>query len=292
MHRKTDPILVLDSGLGGLTVVRALMDRLPDEKIIYFGDSARLPYGSKTQATVTSFVRQIIHWGLTFQPKCIVIACNTASALAFTELRQEFSPTLMTGVIEPGAKAAAVAAGEIDGAGIGIIATEATIRSQAYQMGIKKRRHRVRLIYRATPLLVSLIEEGRQHDDPLVRLALQQYLDPMLQHDLNVLVLGCTHYPLLKPVIQDVVGSRVKVIDAADRCAEDVASKLRGRHLLAPEQDVDLQDHLRVFVSDDPERFARLAPRFLGFTIPQPTLVRPETLHESVERNEMVRLPA
>lgn len=290
MRYRDDPILVIDSGLGGLTVVRALLSRMPGEQIVYFGDTARLPYGSKTKPTISHYVEQIIRWGIDCRPKHVVIACNTASALALASARATFAPLPISGVIEPGAKAAAAASTKPEPL-IGVIATEATVRCGAYGKAIHKRRHRARLISTAAPLLVPMIEEGRRNDDPLVDLALRQYLKSMTDRDLDVLVLGCTHYPLLKRAIRRVVGDEVAVIDSADQCAEDVATRLAQANMSASKEALDDRSRLRAFVTDDAERFAKLAPRFLGFNVDLPTLVAPETLYQQ-EIKPAVRLPA
>jgi glutamate racemase len=279
----SSPIVVLDSGLGGLTVVRALRAALPAEDILYFGDTARLPYGSKTASTVTSFVRQIIEHLRSYDPKHVVIACNTATALALAAVRPMFPDLPISGVIQPGAKAAVMAAGSKAVPVIGVIATEATVRSRAYERAICHRRHHARLLLRPTPLLVPLIEEGRREDDPLVRLALQQYLMPLIKNGLDVLVLGCTHYPILRSAICQVVGGGVPVIDSAEQCAQDVARRLRATGLARRQPDSDSveQGTLQTFVTDDPARFKKLASRFLGVPIELPTWVSPDELYES-----------
>jgi glutamate racemase len=283
----SSPIIVLDSGLGGLTVARAIRRALPREDVLYFGDTARLPYGSKTADTVCTFVRQIVAYLRAYDPKHVVLACNTATALALPALRACFPEMSISGVVEPGAKAAVIAAGAKPVPYIGVIATEATIRSRAYERAIHRRRHHAKLLLQAAPLLVPIIEEGRGPDDPLVRLALRQYLTPMVaRHKPDVLVLGCTHYPILKPAILRIVGPGVRVIDSAEQCADDVARRLRTAGLLKPEVaanatwgDVVGPGVLRCFVTDDPQRFARLAPRFLGFEIPEPAWVSPDELY-------------
>lgn len=272
------PIVVLDSGLGGLTVVRALRNVLRHEDIVYFGDTARLPYGSKTADTVATFVKQIIGYLKSVQPKHVVIACNTATALALPEVRRAFPELSISGVIEPGAKAAAVAAGPKHAPIIGVIATEATIRSKEYERAIHRRRAYAQLMVRATPLLVPIIEEGRSLDDPIVKLALKQYLRSMMEHKIDVLVLGCTHYPIIKDAIQATVGAQVRVIDSAEECAEDVARRLISIGTLRPGLD-ERVGSLRCFVTDDPTRFARLGSGFLGVTIDEPTLVSPDDLY-------------
>jgi glutamate racemase len=318
----TSPIVVLDSGLGGLTVVRALRAALPREDIVYFGDTARLPYGSKTAATVGSFVRQIIAYLRPLGPKHVVIACNTATALALPAAQAAFPDLSISGVIEPGARAAAAAAGPKQAPVIGILATEATVRSKAYERAILRRRSRARLLLRPAPLLVPIIEEGRREADPLVALALKQYLAPLKEFRPDVLVLGCTHYPVFKNLIGQVVGPPVRVIDSAEQCAHDVARRLQARGRLqrgdrAGRQSGDaaalaavLPDEnpadsspaphtagttgtgatvksgggrrgiLRCIVTDDPGRFQRLAPRFLGELVGPPDWVAPDVLYD------------
>src|SRR3954470_3814781 len=209
------PIVVLDSGLGGLTVARALREVLPLEDLVYFGDTARLPYGSKSPETVALFVKQIIGYLLPLNPKHVVIACNTATALALPAVRQAFPGVSISGVIEPGSRAAVVAAGSRRVPVIGVLATEATVRSRAYSHAIHRKRHHARVIQQAAPVLVPLIEEGRHLDDPLVKLALKQYLQPMVDHRMSVLVLGCTHYPVLRPLMERMLGTSIPVIDSA-----------------------------------------------------------------------------
>jgi glutamate racemase len=270
------PIILLDSGLGGLTVARALRAVLPHEHLIYFGDTARLPYGSKSAQTVTTCVRQIIRYLLPREPKHVVLACNTATALAMPALREEFPGLAITGVIDPGARAAVAAAGTKAHPVIGVIATEATIRSKAYERAIHRRRHHARMLLQPAPLLVPIVEEGRTEEDPLVVLAVEQYLQPMMQRGLDVLVLGCTHYPILKRLIQRVVGGGVPVIDSAERCAEDVARRLTASGLIRGDSG---GGELECCVSDNTPRFKRLAAQFLGMRIEPPTLVTPEELY-------------
>jgi glutamate racemase len=279
----SSPIIVLDSGLGGLTVARAIGRTLPREDVIYFADTARLPYGSRTPEAVATYVKQIVAWLRPFDPKHVVLACNTATALAMTPLRACFPELSISGVIEPGAKAAVVAAGAKPVPTIAVIATEATVRSRAYERAIHRRRHHCRLLLKAAPLLVPIIEEGRRGDDPLVRLALKQYLQPLARHKPDVLVLGCTHYPVFKDVIGKMLGPSVRVIDSAEQCADDVARRLRGSGMLRPEPraapaGVSSEGELRCFVTDDPPRFVKLALRSLGMTIPEPSWVAPDEL--------------
>jgi len=280
------PIVVLDSGLGGLTVVRALQAALPAERIIYFGDMARLPYGSKSAATVTSFTRQIIHYLRPYQAKHVVVACNTATALALPSLKSHFPGLSISGVIEPGAKAAVVAAGAKIGPVIGVIATEATVRSGAYEQAIFRRRHRATVVQKAAPLLVPIVEEGRRGDDPVVQWTLKGYLTPLVTRGINVLVLGCTHYPILQPTIEQMVGTRVTVIDSAQQSAQDVARRLRDRQLLRGSDGSSgwkAQGDLRCIVTDDPGRFRALGSRFLGVPMEAPAWVTVEELESAGE---------
>lgn len=277
MSASTSPIVVLDSGLGGLTVVRALRRVLPTEDLLYFGDTARVPYGSKSAGTVTTFVRQIIAYLLPFKPKHVVVACNTATALALPALRQAFAGLPISGVIEPGARAAVEAAGEGPRPVVGIIGTEATIRSGAYERAILRLCPAAELVCKPTPLLVPIIEEGRGSDDPLVRLAIAQYLQPLLERGLQVLVLGCTHYPIYKALFASLLGPGVRVIDSADKCAEDVARRLQGAGLARGQRTGP--GSLRCFVTDGTPRFAALASRFLGLSLDEPTWVSTDELH-------------
>ncbi|RPH56342.1 glutamate racemase, partial [bacterium] len=193
-----DAIGVFDSGVGGLTVVSALRRRLPGESILYLGDTARLPYGSKSPETVTRYTRRNIEFLTERGVKAVVVACNTASALALPHL-EPLVPTW--GVIEPGArKAAAVSRGRV-----GVIATEATVRSDAYPRALRALRPDLKILSQACPLFVPLVEEG-WHDDPITEEVAERYLRPLLDAGIDTLVLGCTHYPLLKPVLHRVAG--------------------------------------------------------------------------------------
>jgi glutamate racemase len=257
---------------------------LPHDDILYFGDTARLPYGSKSPTTVTTFVRQIIGYLRPYQPKHVVIACNTATALALPNLRGEFPELSVSGVIEPGARAAVEAAGAKERPVIGVIATEATIRSKAYERAIHRRRHHARMLLRPTPLLVPIIEEGRDARDPVVRMVLDQYLKPMFDRAIDVLLLGCTHYPMLKGLIASMAGEKVSVIDSAQACAEDVERRLRSAGLLRGVASVGqtTAGSLRCFVTDDTPRFAPLASHFLGFRVAPPKWVPPDDLYNAV----------
>jgi glutamate racemase len=285
------PIAIIDSGLGGLTVAQSLRAALPAEELIYFGDTAHLPYGNKSPATIITFARRIVEFLVPMQPKHVVIACNTATAVALASLVGEFPDLNISGVIEPGARAAVVAAGAKRVPTIGVIATEATVKSKAYDRAILRRRHLAHVCLRATPLLVPMIEEGRTSDDPLVEQALRQYLQSMILRKIDVLVLGCTHYPLLKRAIAKVVGPKVKLIDSAEQCAQDVVRRLGRREMLRPvsiETDANAGS-LRAFVTDDPARFTSLAKHFFELPMESPTLVEPHALDESMVNSAFLR---
>jgi glutamate racemase len=191
----------------------------------------------------------------------------------------QFPELSMSGVIEPGAKAAVAAAGAKECPLIAVIATEATIRSKAYERAIHRRRHYARLLLRPAPLLVPIIEEGRTAQDPLVQLALKQYIVPLLERDIDVLVLGCTHYPILKNAIQALVGLDIRVIDSAERCAEDVARRLTSAGLLRGGALDPAEAALKCFVTDGSPRFAALAKWFMGIEVAPPSLVSLDELH-------------
>jgi glutamate racemase len=246
-----DTIGVFDSGVGGLTVVSALRRRLPGESILYLGDTARLPYGSKSEDTVTRYTRRNIEFLAERGVKAVVVACNTASALALPHLELRGLPTW--GVIEPGARqAAAVSRGRV-----GVIATEATVRSDAYPKALRAVRPDLEILSKACPLFVPLVEEG-WHDDPVTAEVAERYLRPLLDAGVDTLVLGCTHYPLLKPVLQRIAGPDVTLVDSAEAVAEMVAAGLAEKGLVATHE-----PHHHFCVTDSGETFQRLARTIL-----------------------------
>lgn len=246
-----DAIGVFDSGVGGLTVVSALRRRLPTESILYLGDTARLPYGSKSPDTVTRYTRRNIEFLTDRGVKAVVVACNTASALALPNLDMHEMPTW--GVIEPGArKAAAVSRGKV-----GVIATEATVRSDAYPKALRALRPDLEILSQPCPLFVPLVEEG-WHDDPVTEEVARRYLRPLLEEGIDTLVLGCTHYPLLVPVLQRVAGPEVALVDSAEVVAEMVAGGLTERRLEATHPPTH-----HFCVTDTGETFQRIARRIL-----------------------------
>ncbi|HVX83584.1 MAG TPA: glutamate racemase [Phycisphaerae bacterium] len=270
------PIGVFDSGLGGLTVAKALRQLLPAESIAYFGDTARLPYGTKSPATVHRFTRQCLGFLMGLRPKLLVVACNTASALALDKLRDDFSVPLI-GVLEPGAQAAvtvAHAAGK-KGGRIGLIATEATIASGAYPAAVRGLDPALQVIGRACPLLVPLIEEGREPGDLIVGLALREYLEPFLDMNVSALILGCTHYPLFAGAIAETLGESVTLIDSARQTALCVQAQLDAMNARSASPH---DGRLTCYVTDQGQRFERLASRFLGAPVGQPVWVTPEML--------------
>lgn len=248
-----DTIGVFDSGVGGLTVVDALRRRLPDESILYLGDTARLPYGSKSPDTVTRYTRRNIEFLTERGVKAVVVACNTASALALPNITSELP---IWGVIEPGARKAAAASRS---GRVGVIATEATVRSDAYARALRRARPDLEVLSRPCPLFVPLVEEGWT-DDPVTEQVAERYLRPLLDEGIDTLVLGCTHYPLLVPALQRVVGPGVTLVDSAAAVAAEVAAGLAERGLIT--SDGTPSHHL--CVTDAGESFHRLARRILG----------------------------
>jgi glutamate racemase len=279
------PIALFDSGLGGLTVAKALRRLLPEESIAYFGDTARLPYGTKSPATVYRFSRQCLRFLLTLRPKLLVVACNTASALALEKLRGDFDVPVI-GVLEPGAAAAVEAARQRPPheRHIGLIATEATIASNAYPAAIGALDPSVLVIGRACPLLVPMIEEGREDTDLIVGLVLREYLAPFLELNVAALILGCTHYPLLAGAIQETLGEHVALIDSARQTALAVERQLDAMKARAVGHAGGRAGRLSCYVTDQGQRFERLAARFWGAPVGQPILVTPEMLEGAEAR--------
>lgn len=250
------PVGVFDSGLGGLTVVRAIYEHLPHESTLYFGDTARVPYGPKSPDTVRRYSLEILRWLLAQEVKAVVVACNTSTAHALEAL-QEASPVPVIGVIEPGARAAVQASG---GRPVGVIGTAGTIASGAYERAIQKRAPGTQVVSRACPLFVPLVEEG-WFEHPATRLVAEEYLAPLRDAAVGSVVLGCTHYPLLKPLLQGVMGRDVRLIDSAAETARALASVLARENLAAP---ADAPATHRFAVSDDAARFLSVGSRFLG----------------------------
>ena len=249
------PIGIFDSGLGGLTVARAIRERMPAESIVYFGDTARVPYGPKSKDTILQFTREAEQFFREHQVKCIVIACNTASALALPTIRNEIT-TPIIGVINPGA-AAAVAA--TTSKKIGVIGTNATINSDAYTHAIHHLDESVTVYAQPCPLFVPLVEEG-WCDRPATNLIIEEYLSPLRSANIDTLVLGCTHYPLLTEQIGTFMGSDTTLVDSASTCAVELESLLAEQSI----QSVDQEGTEAFFVTDAAARFTELGTRFLG----------------------------
>ncbi|MDX2121884.1 MAG: glutamate racemase [Gemmatimonadota bacterium] len=253
---RSAPIGIFDSGIGGLTVARALYERLPGESTIYFGDTARVPYGPKSPETVRRYSLEILHWLLGQGVKAVVVACNTSTAHALAALRAQ-SPVPVIGVIEPGARAAVAAT---RGGPVGVIGTAGTIASQAYPRAIHALAPALQVEQVACPLFVPLVEEG-WFDHPAAELIARDYLRPLAAAAVDVLVLGCTHYPLLKPLLGRVMGQEVRLIDSAAETARAVAESLAAAELEAPAGHPVFH---RFVVSDDEPRFRQVGSRFIG----------------------------
>ncbi len=274
---------VFDSGVGGLTVVRALMERLPFENIIYFGDTARVPYGVKSVDTIRDFTAQITQFLLQKEVKLLIIACNTMAAVAAQVVR-DLSSVPVLDVIEAGAL------GAIDTTQrkqVGVIGTPTTINSNAYARAI----HRhvaaahgilppaalalpcaadIRVFSQACALFVPLVEEGWL-DHEVTRLTAQEYLRPLLAQNIDTLVLGCTHYPLLIPLLQDIVGPDVRLVDSAETMAQQAAALLEKMNLANPQR---LAPEYHFYVTDVPLRFQTIGERFMGRTLPNVHVVK------------------
>ena len=250
------PIGIFDSGIGGLTVARAIYERLPHESTIYFGDTARVPYGPKSPDTVRRYSLEILHWLLGQGVKAVVIACNTSTAHALDALQAE-SPVPVIGVIEPGARAAVAA---MRRGPIGVIGTVGTIASNAYARAIQAAKPGAVVEQKACPLFVPLVEEG-WFEHPAAELIALEYLQPLKRANVDVMVLGCTHYPLLKPLLQRTMGPDIRLIDSGEETAATVQGALHLSGLNAPSSATPAH---RFVVSDDEARFRQVGSRFIG----------------------------
>jgi len=260
---RNKPIGVFDSGMGGLTVLRALKARLPQESFVYLGDTARLPYGSKSAETVSRYAVQCAQALVCCDIKLLVVACNTASAVALPMLQMALKPIPVIGVIEPGADAAVKAA---PSGRIAVIATEGTVKGGAYVRAIHARSRLATVVQQACPLFVALAEEGLV-EGPIAELAAKRYLDPLfVEASLwpDCIVLGCTHFPVLKAIIGKVVGPSIALVDSAESTAEAVSDLLSRRALAR----ADGEQTVRFLATDSPERFASVGEIFLGEKIP------------------------
>lgn len=260
--RKDAPIGVFDSGVGGLTVAREIMRQIPNEKIIYFGDTARVPYGSKSRETVTRFSEQIVRFLRTFQVKTIVVACNTASAYALDELEEDIDIPII-GVVKPGAK---VATETTKNGRIGVIATEATIGSQIYNKYIQELNKDVTIYGKACPLFVPLIEEGLW-EDPVTDEIARRYLTELIDIDIDTLILGCTHYPLVRSTLGRIVGDKVTLVNPAYETAKELKEVLGSMDMLNDEEPGLGSNRYRFYVSDKAEKFVRFANSIIKYGI-------------------------
>ncbi|MBA2494613.1 MAG: glutamate racemase [Acidobacteria bacterium] len=260
------PIGIFDSGVGGLTVYHALHNRLPNEYFIYLGDTARVPYGTKSLATIERYAIENSQFLASRGIKILVVACNTASALALPKIREKIDVDVV-GVIGPGAREAVKITKEKGIPKIGVIATEATVQSRAYSEAIRKASEKAEIIETPCPLFVSLAEENWTREPETFSIA-KKYLQKIVNAKVDALVLGCTHYPILRGVIQQTVGENVTLIDSGEATAEEVEKLLNEKDLANPQKVKgkrrlgDDLDHF--YVTDAAERFARVAERFLG----------------------------
>lgn len=256
------PVGVFDSGVGGLTVAREIMRQLPNEKIVYFGDTARVPYGSKSKDTILRYSRQIVRFLKTKNVKAIVVACNTASALALEEIRDEIDMPII-GVVKPGAK---VAVEKTVNKKIGVIATEATINSHIYTDYIKNRDKEVTVFSKACPLFVPLVEEMWIKDSVTEEVA-GRYLEELKKEDIDTLVLGCTHYPLLRNMIGSIMGEGVTLVNPAYETAVSLGELLNKNNLSAGNEYSYSGEMYDFYVSDAAEKFKIFANSILPFRI-------------------------
>jgi glutamate racemase len=266
------PIGIFDSGLGGLTVLRELYRQLPTESVLYFGDTARLPYGTRSPEEILQFVREILLWMAQQGVKMVIMACNTSSALALEQVRAEFNFPIL-GLILPGAKAALK-----QGKRIGVIATPATVASNAYQNAILEIDPTAQVWQIGCPQFVPLIEQNRIHD-PLTRTVAQTYLAPLLEQQIDTLIYGCTHYPLLAPVFRQILPASVQLVDPAVSIVHATAQELELlglRNTRSPQP-------TRFCVSGSPEQFSLLSAQWLGCTCVTEQVELPKLHYETVE---------
>lgn len=250
------PIGVFDSGLGGLTVLKEIMKIIPNENIVYFGDTARVPYGPRSKETIIKYTFQAIDFLISKNVKAIVIACNTATARALKEANEKYNIPII-GVIKAGAKTAVYTTKNKT---VGIIGTDGTIRSKAYNAEISKLDPEIKIVDKSCPLFVPIVEEGWANTD-IASLTAKRYLDDLMKEGIDSLVLGCTHYPLLKRTIGEIVGEKVTLVNPAKETAKDLKSILDKNNMLR--EDIGEEPKYEYYVSDIPEKFAAIAEEFL-----------------------------
>lgn len=265
INRNEAPIGVFDSGVGGLTVVKEIMRQLPNERIIYFGDTARVPYGSKSKDTIVRYSRQIIRFLITKQVKAIVVACNTASAFALETVKKELTIPII-GVVKPGVNAALKAS---KSGNIGVIGTEGTIHSKIYSNLIHENCNKITVIGKACPLFVPLVEEGLLNDKVTDEMA-GRYLKELKEANIDSLILGCTHYPLLYDTISKIMGDQVILVNPAYETAKELESLLVKEGLIktTPKNKINIMDEF--YVSDSASKFYKFARQILSNEIDKP----------------------
>ncbi len=270
-NRRYKPIGVFDSGVGGLTVAREIMRQLPGERLIYFGDTARVPYGSKSKETITRYSRQIIRFLQEKGVKAIVVACNTASALALPQIRTELDIPII-GVVRPGAK---VAAETTRNGRIGVIGTEATIGSQIYTSVIHERNPEAVVIGKPCPLFVPLVEEGWRKD-PITEEIARRYLDSFQSSDIDTMIMGCTHYPLLRSTLRRILGESVTLVNPAYETAQSLKALLEEQDLVNDGLETGEVPQYQFYVSDAADKFKEFANTILPCEIEEAQLVHIE----------------
>ncbi len=259
---KNLPIGVFDSGVGGLTVAREIMRQIPNERIVYFGDTARVPYGSKSKETVTKYSRQIVRFLETQNVKAIVIACNTASAYALEQIEKEIKVPII-GVVKPGAVTAARAT---QNGKVGVIATEGTIQSEIYTQYIKELKQDAKVIGKACPLFVPLVEEGLL-EDPVTDEIAQRYLSVLIDSGIDTLILGCTHYPLIRSTVGKVMGDKVTLVNPAYETAIELKRLLENHNMLQDEKPALGTNQYQFFVSDGADKFQQFANNIFKYGV-------------------------
>lgn len=264
------PIGIFDSGVGGLTVFRAIEQRLPNESLVYLGDTARIPYGVRSPSTIERYSLECASFVQSRGVKAIVIACNTASALAANYLRSQFELPI-NGVIRPGSRRAVE---KTRNGHIGVIATEATIGSGAYERAMLAMRSGLEITSRACPLFVPLAEEGWMNHS-VTRQVAEEYLAELRSSGVDTLVLGCTHYPILRPVIEETMGDHISYVDSGEAVADEVAKMLEERGLLRKDGQPRVEEF---YVTDSADRFRRVAELFLGRPLESVTTVKLGTI--------------
>ena len=263
------PIGVFDSGVGGLTVMREIMRQLPGENVVYFGDTARVPYGSKSPETVIRYSKQIVNFLLTKDVKAIVVACNTASAVALPALKEELDIPII-GVVEPGARAAAETTVTKN---VGVIATAATVKSGVYTQLLRELDPQITVVSKACPLFVPLVEEGLTQDhitDEIV----ERYLHELKDYEIDSLILGCTHYPLIRNTIGKYMGEDVKLVNPAYETAKSLKHLLREKNIMNEHVD---KGHYNYYVSDGVDSFTSFANRVLPCDVKMASIVNIES---------------